>query len=104
MPDVQIIPFRADSHNTPSPDASPEDWNKVLGVSADDNPQFLVFMDNFSQPGAALLEGMDFAFPLSVKIGGLASGGSGPGTQALFLNHDVFFDGAVGVALFGKII
>ena len=104
LPDVQIIPFRADNHNTPSPDASPEDWNKVLGVSADDNPQFLVFMDNFSQPGAALLEGMDFAFPLSVKIGGLASGGSGPGTQALYLNHDVFFDGAVGVALFGEII
>ena len=104
LPDVHIIPFRADSQNTPSPDASPEDWNKVLGVSADDNPQFLVFMDNFSKPGAALLEGMDFAFPLSVKIGGLASGGSGPRTQALYLNHDVFFDGAVGVALFGEIV
>ena len=61
-------------------------------------------MDNFSKPGAALLEGMDFAFPLSVKIGGLASGGSGPGTQVLHLNNEIFFDGAVGVALFGEII
>lgn len=104
LPNVRIIPFRADHENTPSPDAAPEDWNKVFGVSTYDNPQFLVFMDNFSKPGGALLQGMDFAFPSSVKIGGLASGGSGPRTQSLHLNDEIYFDGAVGVALCGDII
>jgi small ligand-binding sensory domain FIST len=104
LPNVRIIPFRADNDNTPSPDAPPEDWNKVFGVSTSDSPQFLVFMDNFSRPGSALLEGMDFAFPSSVKIGGLASGGSGPRTQSLHLNDKIYFDGAVGVALCGDIV
>ncbi|MCH8114077.1 MAG: NAD-binding protein, partial [Chloroflexi bacterium] len=44
----------------------------------------------------ALIEGLDYAYPKSVKIGGLASGAGGPGDNALFINGRVLRAGAVG--------
>ena len=51
-----------------------------------------------------LILGLDFAFDRSAKIGGLASGARQQGQNALFLNDEVYRDGAVGVGLHGNIV
>ena len=48
--------------------------------------------------------GLDYAFPGSVKIGGLASGGSQPGANALFLGDEVHRAGMVGLAFSGDVM
>ena len=47
--------------------------------------------------------GLDYAFPSSVKIGGLASGANQPGGNALYLSDEVHDSGAVGLAMHGDI-
>jgi small ligand-binding sensory domain FIST len=59
--------------------------------------------DPYSFPVQDLLMGMDFAFPRAAKIGGLASGASRQGGNALFLDGEVWRTGAIGLALDGNI-
>ena len=47
--------------------------------------------------------GFDYAFPRSAKIGGMASGGQTPGSNALYLGDATYNDGVVGVALHGDV-
>ena len=47
--------------------------------------------------------GLDYAFPGSVKIGGIASGATQPGGNALYLGHQLFDNGVVGVAMSGAL-
>jgi small ligand-binding sensory domain FIST len=50
------------------------------------------------------LQGLDFAYPDAVKVGGLASVNSLSGNSGLFCNTDHYEDGIVGIALSGNII
>src|SRR5690606_30376201 len=50
-----------------------------------------------------LLRGLDFAFPDSVKVGGLASGGSQPGQTALWVDDQLHDAGIAGVMLEGNV-
>jgi small ligand-binding sensory domain FIST len=104
LPGVKITARHISSHSLPSPDAPPDAWHEMAGVAPEDVPQFLMLIDPFSLSAAELIRGVDFAFPSSVTIGGLASGGFGPGANALFCNGHVFTEGAVGVAFSGNII
>jgi small ligand-binding sensory domain FIST len=49
------------------------------------------------------LQGLDYAYPHSVKIGGLASGGEGTGQTGLFMNGHRYRSGIVGVGISGGI-
>jgi small ligand-binding sensory domain FIST len=104
LPHVKIASFHIPAHDMPSPDAPPDAWHAQVGVPPEVSPQFLLLIEPFSTPSDAVLEGLDFAFPASVKIGGLASGGLRPGSHALFLNDRIHFEGVVGVALSGNLI
>jgi small ligand-binding sensory domain FIST len=59
--------------------------------------------DPFSFPVPHLLAGLDYAYPGSVKLGGLASGARQPGQNALYLDDAMQETGAVGVALAGNL-
>src|SRR5262249_3686010 len=50
-----------------------------------------------------LLRGLDYAYPKSAKVGGLASAAERPGQNALLCDGDILRRGAVGVALSGAI-
>ncbi|HEX2728886.1 MAG TPA: FIST N-terminal domain-containing protein, partial [Rubrobacteraceae bacterium] len=102
LPDVRITPFYV-SGPLPDLDGPPDAWERLVGVCADEEPQFVLLADPFSVRVGALLAGLDYAFPAAAKIGGLASGGTSPGLNALFLNGDVLTQGAVGVALSGNV-
>jgi small ligand-binding sensory domain FIST len=102
LPEVRIKPFHV-SATLPDLDGPPGVWERLIGVHAHDEPQFVLLSDPFSVRAEALLAGLDYAFPNSPKIGGLASGATSPGLNALFLDEEVFTEGTVGVALSGDV-
>jgi len=103
LPNVEMQPIRLADSKLPGPDCGPRLWEERVGVKASLNPHFILFADPFSIHVDDLLAGLDFAYPLGVKVGGLASGGHRPGQEALFLDNYVFHDGAVGLALSGDV-
>jgi small ligand-binding sensory domain FIST len=103
LPGVSIQPFRIEQDDLPDPDSSPRAWHEALGVDPGDEPHFVLLADPFSIRVDQLLEGMDYAYPSSKKIGGLASGTSRPGENSLFLGNRVIQSGAVGVAMSGNV-
>jgi small ligand-binding sensory domain FIST len=64
---------------------------------------FLILADPFTCDADDLVERLDARYPEAHKVGGLASGGNSPGTNALFLDGEAHDDGAVGLALAGDI-
>jgi small ligand-binding sensory domain FIST len=103
LPGVVLKPFALQDEDLPSPDASPRAWENLVGVKAVENPQFLLLADPFSIRADHFVMGLDYAFPKSVKIGGLASGARGPGENALYLNDACHRSGLVGVAFMGNV-
>lgn len=103
LPGVGLTPFHLSQDELPSPDAAPEEWQTLLGIRPEDCPAIMLLPDPFTLRSDHLLAGLDFAYPSTVKIGGLASGGGQPGTNALFLNDKSTRSGAVGVAFTGDL-
>lgn len=104
LPDVELKAFYIDDKQLPDPDAPPASWEGLIGVSSEKEPSFILLPDPFTFRIEALVEGLDFAFPKSAKIGGLASGASQPGQNALFLNDNVYKRGLVGVSCAGNVV
>jgi small ligand-binding sensory domain FIST len=50
LPGVQVHPFRFDDADLPDEDAAPRAWEAALGVTAAEQPHFLVLADPFSFP------------------------------------------------------
>ncbi len=103
LPDVKVTTFHIDDKDMPDGDAPQTAWEKLVSVTFRDSPHFVLLPDPFSFRIDVLAEGLDFAFPGSVKIGGLASGAHQPNQNALFLNEKMYRTGAVGIALSGNI-
>ena len=103
LPEVNIVGFHVNNDDLPDGDAPPSAWEALTRVAAADDPQFVLLTDPFSVQGENLLMGFDYAFPRGAKIGGLASGGRQPGSNALYLGDRTYDSGAVGVALHGDI-
>ena len=104
LPGVNIKPIRLEGDVLPDMDASPDKWHEALGVTPDEEPQFVLLVDPMSFPAQNLLLGMDYAYPAAAKIGGLASAGQGARQNGLFLGQDYHDSGAIGVALSGNIV
>lgn len=103
LPGVDLAQFHVTNDLLPDMDAGPVKWEELAGVKAERNPAFVVLADPFSIHGQNLLAGLDYAFPGRVKVGGLASGSSQPGGNALFLGDTIHEDGAVGIAFSGAV-
>ncbi len=103
LPGVEVTPLRF-GDDLPDLDGPPEAWEGLVGVRAREAPRFVLLSDPFSAPTGELLAGLDYAFPGTAKVGGLASGGTSPGTNALFLDGEVFTAGTVGLALHGAVV
>ncbi len=104
LPGVAFAPFHIGSEQLPSPDAAPDQWETLVGAKQSDSPSLLILADAYSLQTEEMLEGLDYAFPASSKLGGLASGGQGPRQNALYLNSEVYREGAVGVAFTGNVV
>src|SRR5215218_4390897 len=86
LPDVAVRPFRV-SGALPDLDGPPDSWETLVGTKRIEEPQFVLLADPFTTRPETLLAGLDYAFPGSTKIGGLASGATSPGLNALFLDN-----------------
>lgn len=104
LPDVKISPIHFKNDALPTLKSDKKIWERLMGVSFSENPQFLLLPDPFSFDLPILLSGLDFSFPWSKKLGGMASGGQEPGENLLILNDKIYHEGLVGVALSGNII
>ena len=93
LPNVDIKPFHLEVNGLPDLDAGPDKWEDLIGVTADKDPHFVMLADPYSFPVQDLLMGMDYAYPRATKIGGLASGASREGGNALFLDEQVLRTG-----------
>ncbi|MGF1488593.1 MAG: FIST N-terminal domain-containing protein [Prochloraceae cyanobacterium] len=110
LPDVEVKPFRILAEDLPDLDSPPDAWSNLLDVSPASKPAFILLADPFSSKINDLLEGLDFAYPQAVKVGGLASSG-GMGNQTGLFYHcqansgdNLLARGTVGVALSGNIV
>ena len=110
LPNVDITAFYLAPEELPDLDSSPEAWIELVGVSPQKSPQFLLLSDPFAAHVNDLLEGLDFAYPGSPKVGGLASASSMGVPSGLFYHSQqhpgqpLYREGTVGVALSGEIV
>jgi small ligand-binding sensory domain FIST len=104
LPGVRVQTFHIDADHLPDLDSSPAAWIELVGVDPQDQPQFILLSDPGSSGINELLQGLDFAYPDSVKVGGLAGTNPLTGHGGLFLNGKHHRGGTVGVALMGNIV
>ncbi len=103
LPGVEVTPFRVTQEKLEEANG-PSFWHYELDVAPTKNPNLLLFADPFSVSSIPLVQALSEAYPDTPLIGGLASGAQQPGGNRLLLDGDVVEDGAVGVALSGRIV
>lgn len=104
LPDVTVQAFHIVAEELPDLDSPPSAWVDLLGVSPSATPHFILLADPLSSKVNDLLQGLDFAYPGSVSLGGLASGSQLGGNVGLFFNDRLYREGTVGIALSGNIV
>lgn len=103
LPDVKVQAFHIPSDRLPDLDSPPNAWIELIGVPPQEQPDYVLLADPFSGIND-LLQGLDFAYPGSIKVGGLTSGGVTGAQNGLFCNYKLYREGTVGVALSGNIV
>lgn len=104
LPGVNVQAFHVSSEALPDLDSPPHRWVEEIGVPPQDSPQFILLADPFRSRVNDLLEGLDFAYPGSVKVGGLASAGYSNRGTSVFCNYHLYDEGTVGIALSGNVV
>lgn len=105
LPQVKITPFYIESTaQLPDLDGPPSPWTELVGVDPSEDPHFIVLADPTTQGISDFLQGLDFAYPGSVKVGGLASVSALESKSGIFLNDQDHQSGIVGLALSGDIV
>lgn len=99
LPDARLEPFRLETMRT-------EERLVVLGMpeARDDDVVGMLLADPYSFPVDAFVERSGDVLPGLPLVGGLASGGGGPGSVRLFIDDEVIDSGAVGVVIGGPIV
>ncbi len=103
LPGVRLRLMHLGDEDLPGPDAAPGAWEALVGVAATEKPQFIVLASPFMGKAEDLLGGLDYAFPQSHKIGGIASGLRHVSERVLFLDGQRFHDGALLMSLAGPV-
>lgn len=113
LPEVKVHPFHIPANDLPDLDSSPDTWVELIGVSPQEKPYFILLADPFTSEVNDLLKGLDFAYPGSIKVGGLASSTQPNLPNSLFYYSDseqtqqtasFYREGTIGVALSGNIV
>lgn len=103
LPGVTVKTFWLDEEQLPDLDSPPQDWVNYIGVDPASQPDFVLIADPMTSKIKDLLQGFDFAYPMAVKVGGLASGGGGQRCNGLFCDDQYYEEGSVGLALSGPV-
>src|SRR5882672_233772 len=103
LPGIELIPSHVERSDLPQTFAGRAAWESALHAKPSQAPQFLVITDPFTFAAEEILPSLDHAFPGSLKIGGLASGGRQPGSTLLYLGHNTYRSGAIFLGLSGNL-
>ncbi|MBD2254172.1 FIST signal transduction protein [Nostoc parmelioides] len=104
LPGVNLQVFHVLGEELPDLDSPPDTWINLIGVPPSPTPHFILLSSAFSSGINDLLQGLDFAYPGSVILGGQASVGGMGNRLALFCNGSLHREGTVGLALSGNIV
>jgi small ligand-binding sensory domain FIST len=104
LPGVSVRAFHISGDALPDLDSPPQGWVDLIGVPPEEEPQFILLADAFSSKINDLLQGLDFAYAGSIKVGGQASSGGMGNSTGLFCNYQLYREGTIGVALSGNIV
>ena len=102
LPDVRLFPFVVgpDELELSNPGGF---WVDKIGVSPESHPIFILFADPYTCNAAKLVTELNTTYKERPVIGGLVSGGNQPGEHFIFMDTEVYREGAVGVAMTGNI-
>jgi small ligand-binding sensory domain FIST len=103
LPNANVQAFHIPAEGLPDLDSPPQAWVDLIGVLPQEQPHFIVLADPFSGIND-LLQGLDFAYPESIKVGGLTSASAMGVPSGLFCNYKLYREGTVGVALSGNVV
>lgn len=104
LPGVKVQAFHVVAEELPDLDSPPDQWLQLLDIPPAPTPQFILLSEPFSSRVNDLIQGLDFAYPGSVTVGGLASGRQTGGGVGLFYNDRLYREGTVGIALSGNVV
>ena len=76
-------------------------WIDKIGASPETHPIFIVFADPYTCNAAKLITELNATYRERPVIGGLVSGGNEPGEHLIFMDTEVYREGAVGVGMSG---
>lgn len=109
LPGVEVQPFHIGQDAMPDLDSGADAWTRLVDVAPERQPQLILLADPLTAQTDDLLEGLDFVYPGSRKVGGLASAAAMGRSSGLFCyddrhpNDPLRREGTVGVALSGNI-
>lgn len=110
LPGVNVHAFHIFPDDIPDLDSPPDAWVELIGVPPQERPHFILLAEPFSNRTNDLIQGLDFAYPGSITVGGLASASTMGVQSGLFLGSEtppeasLYREGTVGVALSGNIV
>lgn len=99
LPGASLHPFALDATSLPDLDGPAEPWRALVGAAPDDCNSLLLLVDPACTAINDLIGGLDYAYPNSVKVGGIAGQHSAPHGSLLF--GDGVCGGVVGCAIGG---
>ena len=102
LPGAEVSPFHLTEKELEE-STGPAYWHFQLELEPSAGPNLLLFVDPFTTRAMQLVDALAEAYPQAPMIGGLASGAQQPGENRLFLDGEVYDEGAVGVGLTGRI-
>lgn len=87
----------------PGGDDPPSAWVDRLGVAPSDARGFVVLPEPFTSAADRLIAGLDFAYPMAPKIGGIVSGSRSATGHALFWGRSTHHNGALVLGFTGNV-
>jgi small ligand-binding sensory domain FIST len=101
LPGTEVFTRHTGFEDMPDADASPEDWRQWIDLDPEIN-SIVILADPFTTELEKFLQGMDYAFPLAHKIGGLASAGGEALQNGLYCEDLMRHEGLVLIAFKGR--
>ncbi|HUJ71190.1 MAG TPA: FIST N-terminal domain-containing protein [Verrucomicrobiae bacterium] len=102
LPGVEVKPFHLTEKDLEE-STGPAFWHFQLELEPGAAPQFVVMVDPFTTRAMQLIDALVEAYPQAPMVGGLASGAQQAGENRLFVDRQVYDEGAIGVGLIGRI-
>ena len=99
LPGAQVHPFVLDGTNLPDLDGPADPWQLQVGAAGGGFHSMMLLVDPTCQAINDLINGLDYAYPEAVKVGGLAAAHSAP--HGSLLSGSAVHQGAVGCLLSG---